>query len=107
MKKQKIRSSALFLGLIYFFSFIILLTLGSGLTLEYFFRAEEVRALAEKKCKKLNSPLNQKIKFSLLNLVRIDEVTLGPAVQPISNAEDGFVAQGIAFENEEFHYYTI
>jgi hypothetical protein len=76
--------------LIYFFSFIILLTLGSGLILEYFFRAEEVRALSEKEGKKLNSPLSiKKIKFSLLSGVRIDEVKLGPAVQPITNTEDG------------------
>ena len=81
-EKTKKRSSALFLGLIYFFSFIIFLILGTGVTLEYFFPAEEVRVLAEKEgTKQLNLPLSiKKIKFSLLSAVRIDEVTLGPAV---------------------------
>jgi hypothetical protein len=32
--------------LIYFFSFIIFLTLGTGVILEYFFPTEEVRVLA-------------------------------------------------------------
>jgi hypothetical protein len=50
-----------------------------------------VRVLAEKEgTKQLNLPLSIKsIKFSLLSGARIDGVTLGPAVQPIANAEDG------------------
>ena len=45
--------------------------------------------LAEKEgSKKLNLPLSiKKIKFSLLSGVRIDGVTLGPAVQPIANVQ--------------------
>jgi hypothetical protein len=90
-EKTKKRSSALFLGLIYFSSFIILLILGARVILGYFFPAEEVRVLVKKEdTKQLNLSLSiKKIKFSLLSRVRIDGVTLGPAVQPIANAEDG------------------
>jgi hypothetical protein len=85
-EKTKKCSSALFLGLIYFSSFIILLIVGTGVILEYFFPVEEVRILAEKEgAKQLNLPLSiKKIKFSLSSGVRIDGVTLGPAVQPIA-----------------------
>jgi hypothetical protein len=88
-EKTKKRSSALFRGLIYFFYFIILLIVGTGVILEYFFPAEEVRELAEKEgAKQLNLPLSiKKIKFSLLSGVRIDGVTLGPVVQPIANVQ--------------------
>ena len=90
-EKTKKCSSALFLGLIYFSSFIILLIVGTGVILEYFFPVEEVRILAEKEgAKQLNLPLSiKKIKFSLLRGVRIDGVTLGSSVRPIANAEDG------------------
>jgi hypothetical protein len=88
-EKTKKRSSALFRGLIYFFSFIILLIVGTGVILEYFFPAEEVRVLLEKEgAKQLNLPLSiKKIKLSLLSGVRIDGMTLGPAVQPIANVQ--------------------
>jgi hypothetical protein len=88
-KKIKKRSPALLRGLIYFFFSIFLLIVGAGVVLEYFFPAEEVRVLAEKEgTKKLNLPLSiKKIKFSLLSGVRIDGVTLGPALQPIASVQ--------------------
>ena len=88
-EKIKKRSPALFRGMIYFFFFIFLLIVGTGVVLEYFFPAEEVRVLAEKEgAKQLNLPLSiKKIKFSLLSGVRIDGVTLGPAAQPIASVQ--------------------
>ena len=88
-EKTKKRSSALLRGLVYFFFSIFLLIVGAGVVLEYFFPAEEVRVLAEKEgTKKLNLPLSiKKIKFSLLSGVRIDGVTLGPALQPLASVQ--------------------
>jgi hypothetical protein len=88
-EKIKKRSSPLLRGLVYFFFFIFLLIVGAGVVLEYFFPAEEVRVLAEKEgTKKLNLPLSiKKIKFSLLSGVRIDGVTLGPALQPLASVQ--------------------
>ena len=86
-KKTKKRSSALFRGMIYFFFSIFLLIVGAGVVLEYFFSAEKLRALAEKKgTKQLNLPLSiKKIKFSLLSGVRVDGLILGPETQPIAS----------------------
>jgi hypothetical protein len=88
-EKIKKRSSPLLQGLVYFFFFIFLLIVGAGVVLEYFFPAEEVRVLAEKEgTKKLKLPLSiKKIKFSLLSGVRIDGVTLGPALQPLASVQ--------------------
>jgi hypothetical protein len=88
-EKIKKRSSPLLRGLVYFFFVIFLLIVGAGVVLEYFFPAEEARVLAEKEgTQKLNLPLSIKnIKFSLLSGVRIDGVTLGPALQPLARVQ--------------------
>ena len=73
----------LFRGLIYSLLFFFLLIVSAGIVLEYFFPAEEVRAIAEAKLsKKLKLPLSiQKISFSLLSGMQVDGVTLG--TQPL------------------------
>jgi len=73
----------LFRGLIYSLLFFFLLIVSAGIVLEYFFPAEEVRAIAEAKLSiKLKLPLSiQKISFSLLSGMQVDGVTLG--TQPL------------------------
>ena len=79
----------LFRGLIYLVLFFLLLIVSAGIVLEYFFPAEEVRAIAERTLsKKLKLPLKiQKIGFSLLSGMRIDGVTLGSASQPLAHVK--------------------
>ena len=79
----------LFRGLIYSVLFFLLLIVSAGIVLEYFFPAEEVRAIAERTLsKKLKLPLKiQKIGFSLLSGMRIDGVTLGSASQPLAHVK--------------------
>lgn len=89
-QKTKKRSlpSALFRGLVYSVLFIFLLMIGAGVVLEFYFPAEKLRVLAEEEgSKQLQLPLSiKKIELSLLSGVRVHEVTLGPASQPLATA---------------------
>ena len=79
----------LFRGLIYSIIFFFLIIVYAVIVLEYFFPAEEVRAIAERTLsKKLKLPLKiQKIGFSLLSGMRINGVTLGSASQPLAHVK--------------------
>jgi hypothetical protein len=75
----------LFRALIYSVFFIFLLIASAGLVLEYYFPAEEARVLAEGQLTKiLKLPLKiQKIGFSLLSGLQLDNVALGFASKPV------------------------
>jgi len=86
-KKRKSVGRILFRGLTYALVFFFLLIASAGIVLEYFFPAEEVRAIAERTLsKKLQLPLRiQKISFSLLSGMQVDGVTLG--AQPLARVK--------------------
>jgi len=90
---KKVKTSSwvakLLKGFVYFFLFIFLLIAATGVVLEYYFPAEEVRVLAEKEgTKQLKLPLSiKKIKLSLLSGVRIDGITIGPESKPLASVQ--------------------
>lgn len=87
--KKSSLASKLLKSSVYFSLFLFLLIAGTGVVLEYYFPAEEVRVFAEKEgTKQLKLPLSiQKIKLSLLSGVRIDGVTIGPASKPLARVQ--------------------
>ena len=78
--------------MIYSVLFFFLLIVSAGIVLEYFFPAEEVRAIAEAQLsKKLKLPFRiQKIGFNLLSGMRIDGVKLGSAAKPLACVNKSF-----------------
>ncbi len=87
--KKSSFTAKFFKGLIYIFLFALLMIIGIGVVLEFYFPAEEVRVLAEKEgSKQLKIPLTIKtIKLSLLSGVRVDGVILGAPSKPLASVQ--------------------
>lgn len=84
-KKRKSARRILFRGLMYSIFFIFLLIASVGLVLEYYFPADRVKEFVEGQVtQKLQLPLNiQKLGFSLLSGMQLDNVTLGASSNPV------------------------
>lgn len=88
-KERKSAGRILFRGLMYSVFFTFLLIASVGLVLEYFFPADEVREFVEGQVtQKLQLPLSiQKLGFSLLSGMQLDNVTLGASSNPVAQVK--------------------
>jgi hypothetical protein len=88
-KKRKSVGRILFRGLMYSVFFIFFFIASAGLILEYYFPADEVREIVEEQVtQKLQLPLRiQKLGFSLLSGMQLDNVTLGSSSNPVAHVK--------------------
>ncbi len=88
-KKRKSVGRIIFRGLLYSIFFIFLLIASAGLVLEYYFPADEFREIVEGQVtQKLQLPLSiQKLGFSLLSGMQLDNVTLGASSNPVARVK--------------------
>ena len=88
-KKSKSLEKLLFRGLIYLLVFTILLLTATGIILEHYFPAEQVRAFAEGQISKnLKLPLKiQKLQVSLFSGIQIEEIALGFSNNPVAHVK--------------------
>ncbi|MBT5026894.1 MAG: hypothetical protein HOM97_00735, partial [Nitrospina sp.] len=84
-KKTKSTGGFLLRGLTYLLFSLFFLFAGAGLALKYFFPVEQVRVLAENQLSKtLKIPLRiQKLDYSLLSGIQLDNITLGTATNAL------------------------
>ncbi|MZH03337.1 MAG: hypothetical protein F3745_08085, partial [Nitrospinae bacterium] len=88
-KKRKSVGKILFRGLMYSIFFVFFLIVSAGYILEYYFPADEVREIVESQAtQKLQLPLKiQKLGFSLLSGMQLDNVTLGSLPNPVTQVK--------------------